>query len=135
MSKPSPVAKEVERIISVLKAGTRQDMIILIVPSHDKKNKKLNNQEQWAEGAMDLFADLFGGATAFETFAGIYKDWGGNILRDKPILIECYAQRSDLEDVEKLTKLCLWIKKMGADTRQAAVALIVNDVFHEIADF
>jgi hypothetical protein len=110
-------------------------MIILIVPSHDKKNKKLNNQEQWAEGAMDLFADLFGGATAFETFAGIYKDWGGNILRDKPILIECYAQRSDLEDVEKLTKLCLWIKKMGADTRQAAVALIVNDVFHEIADF
>lgn len=46
---------------------------------------------------MDLFADLYRGATAFRTFAGIYKCDDGRILHDQPILIESYVQRTDLE--------------------------------------
>ena len=93
---------ELDKIISVLQADTRQDLLILIIPSHDKKENKLRDQEMWAASAMELLGELFGGATAFTTFAGVYKTDDGKLLHDKPILIESHVQtRSDLEDRAK----------------------------------
>jgi predicted metal-dependent phosphoesterase TrpH len=125
----------VERVISTLQAETRQDLVILAIPSHDRKGKKLNNQDQWAEAALDLFAELYGGATALNTFAGIYKDAGGKIHKDKPIMVESYAARADLEDMDKARQLCDFIRRMGRETRQAAVALVINNVFCDVVDF
>src|SRR5437867_4400976 len=104
---------ELNKIISDLHSDERQDLVILIIPSHDKREEQLKDQDRWASAAMELFAELFGGATAFQTFAGIYKCDDGRFLHDKPILIECYAQRRDLEDSEKLTELLQFIKRMG----------------------
>jgi len=83
---------------------------------------------------MDLFADLYGGATAFKTFQGIYKDTAGKVYHDKPILIESYVGRSSLVDEGTLQELLAFAKRMGRETRQKAVALIINDVFHEITE-
>jgi hypothetical protein len=126
---------ELDEIISVLRADTRQDLVVLIIPSHDRQDNELSNQEMWANAAMEMFADLYRGATAFKTFAGIYKSADGKILHDRPILIESYVQRVDLEDRTKLTELLKFAKRMGKETNQAAVALIVNSVFHEITDY
>jgi hypothetical protein len=126
---------KVEQIISVLESGERQDVVILIIPSHDKENKPLKDQELWANSALDLFADLYTGGTAFETFAGIYKDDKANIYRDKPILVEAYVKRSRLVDRDNLLQLLEFAKRMGREARQQAVGLIINDVFHEITDF
>ncbi len=79
---------EFDKIISILQSDERQDLVILIIPSHDKREEELTDQEMWANAAMDVFADLFGGATAFKTFAGIYKAKDGKILHDNPIMIE-----------------------------------------------
>lgn len=129
---------EVEQIISSINKDERQDIVILIIPSHykeGKKDKPLTDQEIWAGNAMDLFADLYRGATAFQTFQGIYKDTDGEVHRDKPILIESYAERSKLVDEATLQELVAFAKRMGRETRQKAVALIINDVFHEITEF
>jgi hypothetical protein len=126
---------EVAEIIRILRRGERQDLVILIVPSHDQKEKELKNQDMWAGEAMELFKDLFGGATAFTTFAGIYLDAEGRTHHDKPILVESYVSRESLEDERRLTTLVQFIKRMGRDTRQKAVGLIVNDVFHGITNF
>lgn len=83
----------VDQIISIINKDERQDIVILIIPSHDKNEKPLNNQELWAGNALDLFGDLYRGATAFQTFQGIYKDDAGKVYRDKPILIESYVER------------------------------------------
>ena len=107
----------------------------MIIPSHDRQDVELTNQELWASAAMDLFADLYRGATAFKTFAGIYKCEDGKVLHDRPILIESYAQRMDVEDRTKLNELLMFAKRMGRDTNQAAIALIINRVFHEITDY
>ena len=99
---PSP---EVEQIIGIINKDERQDIVILIIPSHykeGKKDKPLKDQEIWAGAAMDLFADLYTGATAFQTFQGIYKDRDGEVHRDKPILIESYVERSRLVDEANL---------------------------------
>ena len=84
---------------------------------------------------MDLFADLYTGGTAFQTFQGIYKDTEGKVYRDKPILIESYVERSRLVDEATLQQLIAFAKRMGKATRQKAVALIINDVFHLITEF
>src|SRR5437870_2726707 len=126
---------EVAQIISIINKDERQDIVILIIPSHDKNEKELNNQELWAGNALDLFGDLYRGATAFQTFKGIYKDDAGKVYHDKPILIESYVERSRLVDEEKLQQLLEFVKRMGRETRQKAVALIINDVFHEITEF
>ena len=126
---------ELDKIISDLHADKRQDLVILIVPSHDKREEPLKDHDRWASAALELLADLFGGATAFQTFAGVYRRDDGSILHDKPILIESYVQRPDLEDQVKMTELLRFIKRMGKETNQAAVALVVNSVFHEIKDF
>ena len=109
--------------------------MILIIPSHDKNEKLLRDQEIWAGSAMELFADLYGGATAFQTFQGIYKDTEGKVYHDKPILIESYVQRAKLVDEGALQELLAFARRMGRETRQKAVALIINDVFHEITEF
>lgn len=128
----------VEQIISVVNTDERQDIVILIIPSHyksEKKDKPLDNQEFWAGAAMDLFADLYGGATAFKTFQGIYKDKAGEIHRDNPILIESYVERSRLVDESILQLLVDFVRRMGRETHQKAMALIINDVFHEITEY
>lgn len=126
---------EVEQIVSIINKDERQDLVILIIPSHDKNDKPLKDQEIWAGNAMDLFADLYRGATAFQTFQGIYKDNDGKVYHDKPILIESYVERSRLVDAASLQQLLAFAKRMGRETRQKAVALIINDVFHEITEF
>lgn len=110
-----------------LKAGLRHDLVILLIPSHDKNNKPLNNQAQWATEALELFSDLFGGATSFQTFKGIYRSETGKDLWDKPILIESYADRELVEDVQRLRKLLEFSRRMKAAMRQESVMLVVND--------
>jgi len=107
----------------------------LIVPSHDKNEKAIKNQDMWANEAMELFKDLYRGATAFNTFAGIYLTSKGKTLHDKPILIESYASREAIEDKRRLNQLVTFMKRLGHETKQAAVAVVINDVFHEITHF
>jgi hypothetical protein len=129
---------EVKQIISIINKDERQDIVILIIPSHYKENKEdkpLRDQEVWAGAAMDLFADLYTGATAFQTFQGIYKDTEGEVHRDKPILIESYVERPRLVDEATLQQLLAFAKRMGRETKQKAVALIINHVFFPITNF
>jgi hypothetical protein len=81
-----------------------------------------------------LLLDYFGKCN-FQTFQGIYKDTEGKAYRDKPILIESYVERSRLVDEATLQQLLAFAKRMGREARQKAVALIINDVFHEITEF
>ena len=59
----------------------------------------------------------------------------GKVLHDKPILVESYVGRTDLENEEKLRELLEFVKRLGKETNQAAVGLIINNVFHEITDY
>jgi hypothetical protein len=135
MARKSPSA-EVERIRRDLESPNRQALVILFIPSHDKDEEELPDQDQWADAALALFAELFGGATAFQTYAGIYRDKArGRDLRDKPILIESYTGIDNIKDAWRLEKLVGFMKRMGRDTRQAAVAVVINNTFHEVTEY
>jgi hypothetical protein len=126
---------ELDSIIATIQSDKRHDLVVLFIPSHDKKQNPLNNQDQWAKAAGELFADLFTGATAFHAFAGFYKTEDGIILHDQPITIEAYVVRERLIDRANLTQLLEFAKRMGRETNQAAVGLVINHVFYEITRF
>ena len=83
---------------------------------------------------MELFADLFTGATAFTTYGGIYRTQDGEKLKDKPIIIECFANTSDVNR-KNLVELVGFMKRMGKETNQAAVGLVVAGSFYEVTDY
>ena len=56
-------------------------------------------------------------------------------LRDKPILIESYARIENAKNEQKLTQLVEFMKRMGRETEQAAVAVVIENAFHEITEF
>jgi hypothetical protein len=131
-----PPNKDVQRILKDIESGDRKSLVILFIPSHTKKENEIAAQDQWADAALDLFAELYDGATAFNTYAGIYRDKVRNKdLKDKPILVECYAARSQVIDVAKLTQLVEFMKRMGRETDQVAVAVVIENTFHEITEF
>jgi hypothetical protein len=119
-----------------MEAGRQQVLVILFIPSHDRDGSELTTRDLWADAALDLFAELFGGATAFETYAGIYRDKTRGInLRDKPILVESYTEVDRVRDMNLLAELVGFMKRMGKEARQVAVAVVIDNIFHEITAF
>lgn len=133
----SPHEKDIELISKALIDGRRDDIVILFVPSHDKgrPQKRLNNQDQWAQSTLELFGDLYGGATAFRALQGVWIDTDGTKLFDEPILIQSLAKRERVQNRELLELLFGFIQRMGRDTNQASVGVIFNDVMYYLSNW
>ena len=110
------------------------DTIMIFIPSHDKSRpqKRIPNQDQWADAGLRLFSDLYGGATAFTALKGIWKCEDGTDLLDEPILIQSLAKREDAESEDKLEVLAAFAKRLCRETNQECVAVICNDTIHFI---
>ena len=79
---------------------------------------------------MELFAGLYGGATAFQNLRGVFRAENANLLWDEPVLVEAYAARADTENPALLAKLDKFARHMREQLRQEAVMLVVNDCMH-----
>jgi hypothetical protein len=124
-----------ERIIASLRYGTPQVVVILFITSQDRKQKPLQDQAIGAGEAMDLFGQLYGGATAFQALDGVFRDDDGTLLHDQPILIESYVERQFVEDPARLQQLLDFARRMGKATRQAAVGVVIADILHLVRHF
>jgi hypothetical protein len=120
------------RVRLSLESGIPQELVILVIPSHDEDNKRIPDQDAWAEAAIMLLADLYRGATAFKALSGIFKTDDGTILRDEPILLESYASRDDVLDAVKLRSLHDFAVRMGKETKQNTVAIVIGNFMHLI---
>lgn len=122
-----------QRIIKALSAGACDDIVILFIPSHDRKNVELPTgaQHEWAIAGLELVSDLYGGGTAFTTFRGVYRSQEtGEDLWDNPILIETFVERERMKDPTRLRTLADFLRRMKEDLRQEAVMVVVNDTRH-----
>lgn len=125
MSQPTLFPEE-SAYFAALDRSLTFNLFISAIPSHDEQNDPLPDQEQWAESALELFADLYGGATAFKSFAGIFKSETGTYLRDRPILIESYVPDESARDVSKATELFAFARRMASEASQEAVLVVIN---------
>jgi hypothetical protein len=127
---------DIRRVIDGLRFA-KHETVILFVPSHDKSSpqKPLEDQALWAHRALELFGRLYGGATAFKSLEGIWKDEKDRLLYDQPVMVQSLASRSACEDPGRLHRLFTFCTRMGRETNQAAVALVFSNVIHYITVF
>lgn len=116
-----------KQVVANLKAGVKHDHVVLAVPSHDRRNNPITTQEFWVEEAMKVISGLYGGGTAFQAYAGVYRSETGEDLWDRPVLVESYAEREDVEDESKLVRLLQFVRRMREQTDQECVLLVVNE--------
>lgn len=120
-----------------LRFGLGQDNVILFIPSHARDKSRLRDQDAWASKALDLMGKLFGGATGFPNLRGIWRDDenGGQLLDDQPIMIQSLANREDVENPAKVSELGGFLRLMGKNTKQGAVAVVFNNAIHFISKY
>jgi hypothetical protein len=89
------------------------------------------------DSALEMFGRVFGGATAFPKAKGIWRDdeRGGTLVRDEPIVVHCYTTPVDIEDDRNLAALGDFCRKLGRETRQGEIGLVVGDEYFVIRDF
>ena len=81
--------------------------------------------------ALSVLGRLFGGATAYPRAQGVWRDddRGGALVFDEPVVMHCYTTPSDIEDSEKLSELGKFCRRMGRETNQGEVGLVVGDEY------
>lgn len=74
-----------------------------------------------------------GGATAFPRGLGVWRDdaQGGELVWDKPVLIQCYTTEEILE--EHAPALREFLVEMGTRSRQGAVGFVIDRDYYEIS--
>jgi hypothetical protein len=84
-----------------------------------------------------MFGRNFGGATAYPKARGIWRDdeRGGTLVQDEPVLIHCYTTPEDIHDTGILTELGSFCRRLGRDSNQGEVGLVVGDEYFAIREF
>ncbi|KAA1258624.1 hypothetical protein LF1_11460 [Rubripirellula obstinata] len=105
-------------------------LVILIIPSHRKNEEEISEKarEKWRRDAQILFAELFGGSTAFEAVQGSF--WSSEqekVLWDFPIVIEAYVSLPDEQRNAAFEVLRDFASKMRAKLDQEEVMLVIDN--------
>ena len=113
------------------KASRAADLLVLFIPSHDRDEQPID-QNEWVERALEFLGTTFHGATAFPKARGVWRDdeRGGQLVFDEPVVIQCYTSLKLIQS--KVTELGDLLKEMGKQTQQGAVAFVINGEFFEI---
>jgi hypothetical protein len=114
------------------RASRTADLLVLFVSSHDRDQQPID-QDEWVNRALQFLGTTFHGATAFPKARGVWRDdeRGGRLVFDEPVVIQCYTTVKIIQS--KVTELGDFLREMGEQTRQGAVAFVINNEFFEIA--
>lgn len=120
-----------------MKEGWRADktastILVWFIPSHDRFEAPIADQEFWVTDALRVLGSTLGGATAFPQGRGVWRDddQGGRLLFDAPVIIQSYTTEEKLE--EHVEQLRSFLVRLGEETRQGAVAFVVDRDLLEI---
>ena len=120
-----------------LSARRKVVLVVLFVPSVQRDGKTGIDQDRWVREAMEVFATHFGGATAYPKAKGIWRDdeREGVLVWDEPVVVHCYTEPKFVEDEGKMQQVMSLCRKMGLETLQGEVGLVVQDEYFPIRDF
>jgi hypothetical protein len=111
--------------------ANKDELVVIYIPSADRDGASLGKEVQihWVRESLRALGKTLGGGTAFPRGLGVWRDdeRGGNLVWDKPVIVQCYTTSTDLDAAgEEIIKFA---KRMGRETNQGAVALIAKGRF------
>jgi len=109
----------------------RRVLLVLFVPSADRDGQPVAEQASWVDDALAALGTLFGGATAYPRARGVWRDdeRDGALVFDEPVVMHCYTTPDDVEDEDKLGELARFCRRMGRETNQGEVGLVIGDEY------
>jgi hypothetical protein len=114
-------------------------LLVLFIPSKDKDGNDLpgnEDQDMWANTAADLLSRVFGGATIMPPARGSWlNDETNEVITEQVVLVHCYARASHVNDEGRLGQLARFLHRLGRQTNQGEVAVVIDNVFHRIRKF
>jgi hypothetical protein len=115
--------------------GEPKDFVVtLFVPSQTRDGVPIDH-DVWRDQAMEVMAGLFGGATAIAC-QGAWRDdeRGGAILMERNSTVQSYMAKSAWNKTTAAA-LAKFLHRMGRESSQGEIALVVNGVFFPIREF
>lgn len=114
--------------------GVRQ--VTLFIPSVERTGEPID-QAYWAEEALKMLGLLFRGATAFPPSRGVWRDdeRGGELLFDDTRMVLSYVAEGLLEDPRLLDRLRGFLCRMGRETNQGEVGVVIDGTYFGIVNF
>jgi len=115
----------------LVEESRKRVLLVLFIPSADREGKALHGQSHWVNQALSVLGALFGGATAYPKAQGVWRDddRGGALVFDEPVVMHCYTTPADIEDQTKLGELGNFCRRMGRETNQGEVGLVIGDEY------
>lgn len=116
---------------SLTEEARKAVLLVLFIPSADREGKPIADQAGWVEQALAAMGRIFGGGTAYPKAQGVWRDdeRGGALVFDEPVVMHCYTTPSDIEDEAKLAELGSFCRRMGRETNQGEVGLVIGDEY------
>ncbi len=95
------------------------------------------DQDRWVDDALEIFGRVFGGATAYPRAKGIWRDdaKGGALVKDTPVVVHCYMEPEAIENPHNQEQLGMFCRRMGRETNQGEVGLVVDNEYLAMRDF
>lgn len=122
---------------AALASGRKSVLVVLFIPSVARDGVTPVDQQRWVDAALALFGSSFGGATAFPRAKGVWRDddRGGALIFDEPVMIHCYTGPGQIQDEALLADLATFCRRMGRETRQGEIGLVIGDEYIGIREF
>ena len=125
------------RTRSFLGGGRKRILVVLFVPSVERDDATRIDQDYWVDSALEMLGRVFGGAKAYPKARGIWRDdeRAGDLVKDEPVVIQCYTTPEDIQDSAKLAELGRFCRRLGREANQGEVGLVVGDEYLAIREF
>ncbi|MBX3203335.1 MAG: hypothetical protein KF850_26455 [Labilithrix sp.] len=80
---------------------------------------------------------VFGGATAYPKARGVWRDdeRAGALVFDEPVVVHCYMVPEAIEDEGNLRSLAAFCRRMGRETSQGEIGLVIADEYFAIRNY
>jgi hypothetical protein len=117
--------------------GSKRVLVVLFVPSVERDGSTKISQDKWVEAALGMFGSVFGGATAYPRARGVWRDdeRGGKLVFDEPVVVHCYTTPDLISAEDNLANLGAFCRKMGRETNQGEIGLVIGDEYLAIQDY
>jgi hypothetical protein len=112
-------------------------LLVVFIPSVERDGSTAVDQDRWVREALEMLGRVFGGATAYPRAKGVWRDDDreATLVFDEPVVIHCYTLLEDVENQASLAELGRFCRRMGRETNQGEVGLIIADEYIAIRKF
>ena len=113
---------------------SESNLLVLYIPSADREGRALGKRTQmkWVRRALKALGTSLGGATAFPRGHGVWRDddRGGELVWDRPVVVQCYTNEEALE--QRSGEIRRFLVALGTQTNQGAVGFVIDRDYYEI---